>query len=244
MPKSQILLKIKDLTLLKNGKALTNDLSVGFEIGKIYAIIGPNGAGKSTIANIIMGLSGYRDHSGDIFFLGKSIKELAVSDRAKLGITLAWQEPARFEGLSAQKYLSVSSNKRSSGEISGYLEDVGLTANDYLDRSVDTTLSGGERKRIEIASILAMKPRLAIFDEPDSGIDLETLKKMSKLIGKLKKDGSTVVLITHSETILKLADYAFLVCNGQIIDQGASTEVKRFYRQKCQSCKHKNVPSK
>ncbi|MDD5086813.1 MAG: ABC transporter ATP-binding protein [Candidatus Nanoarchaeia archaeon] len=232
------ILELKNIVFQKDEKKIIDGVSLSIEEGMVYAVVGPNGAGKSTLANIIMGLEGYKDIQGDILFDNESIVNLSVTDRAKKGITLSWQEPSRFEGLKVKTYLKFSGKN----DINNALKMVGLDPQEYLERSVDSTLSGGERKRIEIASIIAMKPRLVILDEPDSGIDIEAINKIFETIKYLKESGTTVILITHSLDVLKKAEYAFILCNGKIIDKGKAGEVGNYFIERCMSCRHKNIP--
>jgi Fe-S cluster assembly ATP-binding protein len=215
---------------------------MGLWPGHVHAVVGPNGAGKSTLASTIMGLSGYTHFTGDIRFEGKSIRGLSIDKRAEKGITLAWQEPARFEGLTINSFLRAGARDKSIKNISKLIELVGLSPDEYINRAVDTTLSGGERKRIELASILGMKPKLVIMDEPDSGIDVEALNRIFDAIRTLRENGSTVLLITHSMTVLEKADHAFLLCNGKIFKKGSVEKVTAFYADECVSCDHKNKP--
>jgi Fe-S cluster assembly ATP-binding protein len=236
------LLEIKDLSLQVNGSRLLNNINLSMEKGIVYAIVGPNGVGKTTLGNTIMGLEGYRKFEGDILFKGESIKDLDIYERAIRGITLSWQEPARFEGISIEKYISSSGKDVSSGDVSEILEDVGMMPENYMKRSVDKSLSGGERKKVELASILAMKPELVILDELDSGIDVDTLENIFKAINYLKSNGSTIILITHSKAVLKQAEYAFLMCSGMILRKGKTPVISKYFSSKCLPCDHKNKP--
>ena len=233
------ILELRDVGLKLNGKWILHDINAEIWEGHVHAVVGPNGAGKSTLAYAIMGLEGYRNIEGDIIFEGESIKGLNVTERAKKGITLAWQEPARYEGLTVKKFLMASAGGRV--DVEDILEKVGLDA-EYAERAVDKTLSGGERKKIELASILAMKPKLVMLDEPDSGIDVASLEKIFEAIKVLKEEGSTVMLITHSLAVLKQAEHAFLMCNGMIVDKGRMEKLIPFFEGKCIPCKHKNMP--
>ncbi len=163
------MLQLKDLGLVLNGKRILHNVNLATRHGEIHSILGANGTGKSTLASVILGLNGYRDISGDIAFNGEEINTLSVTERARLGITMGWQEPARFEGLSVAEYLGIGQRHAENASLSPRecLTKVGLTPENYLMRAVDTTLSGGERKRIELASVLAMRPKLAILDEPE-----------------------------------------------------------------------------
>lgn len=232
------ILSIKNLVLEKDEKRIIDKISLEIEEGKVCALVGPNGAGKSSLAYILMGLDGYTDVSGDIVFDGKSIKKLPISKRAQLGITLAWQEPARFQGLKVEDYLKASAGNNPE-EISEALKRVGLSPEKYLSRAVDKTLSGGERKRIELASIICMKPRLVILDEPDSGVDVEAISRIFEVIDYLKKIGTTIVVITHNSQVLKRADVAYLICDGKIIDKSEGGNVAQYFKNRCLSCPKK-----
>lgn len=236
------ILEVRDVSLQVNSTAILNGLSMEFWEGYVHAVVGPNGAGKSTLANVIMGLPDYRQHTGDILFEGKSIKNLNVDERARLGITLAWQEPARFEGLTVSQFILASAKDKNKNEIDRVLELVGLEPTRYRARAVDKTLSGGERKRIELASILAMKPRLVMLDEPDSGVDIEAIERIFEAIDHLKKDGCTILLITHSPKVLEKADHAFLICSGMLVDKGETAKILEYFSGKCLPCPHKNLP--
>ena len=178
------LLEIKGLTYETGNKEILDDFSLTIEASEVHALLGTNGTGKSTLAYLIVGCEGYRPTSGDIVFDGKVINDLKIHERAKLGITMAWQEPVRFEGISVEDYLTLKSND---AIPSLYLEMVGLSPGLYLHRMVDKSLSGGERKRIELASVLALKPRLAILDEPDSGIDMLSTQDIINVINAFGK---------------------------------------------------------
>ncbi|MFW5865986.1 MAG: ABC transporter ATP-binding protein [Nanoarchaeota archaeon] len=229
-------------------KKLLDDLSMNIRKGHIHAILGPNGAGKSTLAYLLMGLDGYTGFKGDILFEGESIKDLSVSQRAEKGITIAWQEPARFEGVTVKQLLEVSAKTRNlsedevGDEIDRALDLVGLDPNKYLSRYVDATLSGGERKRIELASIVMMQPKLVVLDEPDSGIDMDALNKILKTVRHLSSQGVTVLLITHSLKVLEKTEYGFLICDGRLLHKGTVDEVLPVFRNKCMHCTHANMP--
>ncbi len=236
------ILEVKNLSLSINGSKILNGLSVSFQEGHIHAVVGPNGAGKTTLGYTIMGLEGYRDFTGDIIYKGKSIKNLSVYERARKNITLAWQEPARFEGLTVEDFIKSSAKNKSRETVTDVLEKVGMSPGEYINRAVDKGLSGGERKRIEFASILVMEPELVILDEPDSGIDVASLNNMFKAIKFLKSNGTTVILITHSLAVLKQAEDAFLLCHGDIIQSGSIDKVSVYFKGKCIPCDHKNLP--
>ncbi|MCK5832172.1 ABC transporter ATP-binding protein [bacterium] len=234
---------IKDVTLELGGSKILDGLNIDFWDGHIHALVGPNGAGKSTTAFTIMGLEGYRHFSGDIQFMGKSIKNMPIDERARLGITLAWQEPARYEGMRVSAFIKASAKDKSPKAVSSVLDKVGINPDEYLNRAVDKTLSGGERKKIELASILAMKPKLVMLDEPDSGIDVASLNRIFESLKYLKEIGATVILITHSMEVLSHAENAFLICCGKIVDKGDISKITKYFSHQCIPCDHKNHPS-
>jgi len=185
------MLKVENLCLTLNGKSIINDLSLHVGKGEIHGVLGENGTGKTTVAYLIMGVNNYKPTAGRLIFEGQDIADLSVSQRAKKGISLAWQEPARIEGLRVRDYLKLSGNNLGIEQVKHHLWMVGLEPAQYLDRDIDDTLSGGERKRIELASILAMHPKLAILDEPDSGIDIVSLPLVLNGIVEMNKRGSS-----------------------------------------------------
>ena len=239
---AESILELKNVNLSLGDKRILDNLSLEFWPGHVHAVVGPNGAGKSTLAATIMGLSGYTDHGGELLFEGESIKGLSIDQRARKGLTLAWQEPARYEGLSVENFINAGAKDKAADVSRNALEIVGLAPDEYLKRSVDRTLSGGERKRIELAAILAMTPRLVIMDEPDSGIDVEALQKIFGAIRFLKEKHTTVIFITHSRTVLEKAEHAFLICCGKLVEKGPVSEIMTYFGERCIPCGHKNVP--
>jgi len=228
------LLEIRGLTYEAGDKQILDDFSIAIEASEVHALLGTNGTGKSTLAYLVMGCEGYRPVSGEILFDGQAINHLKIHERAKLGITMAWQEPVRFEGISVRDYLTM---KHKGADPSQYLEMVGLSPDLYLNRMVDKCLSGGERKRIELASILALHPRLAILDEPDSGIDMLSTQDIVNVISAFKNNGSSLLLITHREEIVLIADRASQICNGKIVCTGNPGKVAEYYKsRKCFVC--------
>jgi Fe-S cluster assembly ATP-binding protein len=228
------LLEIKNFTYTAGDKKILNEFSLSIKSNEVHALLGTNGTGKSTLAYIIMGCEGYKPASGEILFNGKTIDELKIHERAQLGITMAWQEPVRFEGINVRNYLALKSKET---DPSMYLEMVGLHPELYLHRMVDKSLSGGERKRIELASVLALHPKLALLDEPDSGIDMLSTQDIINVINVFKKNGSSVLLITHREEISLIADKASQMCKGKIVCSGNPENVAKYYKsRKCLVC--------
>ena len=228
------LLEIKGLAFRAGDKTILEGFSLDMDASEIHALLGTNGTGKSTLACLIMGCGGRRPTSGEIVFDGKVINDLNIHERARLGITMAWQEPVRFEGISVRDYLTINNKDR---DPLSCLEMVGLHPELYLHRMVDKSLSGGERKRIELASLLAMNPRLAILDEPDSGIDMLSTQDIINVIQAFKQAGSSVLLITHREEVALIADRASQVCKGRLICSGNPENVAEYYKtRKCLVC--------
>jgi Fe-S cluster assembly ATP-binding protein len=230
------MLRAEHISLVRDGRSILKDISLSVTAGTVHSILGSNAAGKSSLAAALMGCSDYALTSGSVFFLGKEITRLSIHERAKMGLTLAWQEPARFEGLTVRDYIAVGMGADGIGRVEEALQKVLLTPKEYLQRPVDKTLSGGERKRIELAAVFAMRPRLAILDEPDSGIDILALDNIVLLIQELKEQGTTVLLITHREEVAEIADRSSLICSGLIVKEGKPPEVGRYFKEKCIPC--------
>jgi Fe-S cluster assembly ATP-binding protein len=237
------ILNIEKISLNLEGRQILKDLSLSVKEGTIHSILGSNAAGKSSLAYVIMGCCDYMAQSGKIHFLGDDITNLPVSKRAKMGITLAWQEPARFEGLTVKDYIAVGMKNKDDALITESLHQVLLEPSDYLARQVDKTLSGGERKRIELAAIFAMRPKLVILDEPDSGIDILALDNIINMIKTLKKQDTTILLITHCEEVSEIADVTSLMCSGNIVHEGKSKEMGKYFKEKCIPCPTRTFPS-
>jgi Fe-S cluster assembly ATP-binding protein len=233
------MLAVENLQLKLNGNLIINGLDLQVGEAEIHGILGENGTGKTTVANLIMGTNNYRPTGGRIIFEGEDITGLSVSERARRGITLAWQEPARVEGLTVRDYLGLSARN---GQVEPYLSMVGLEPGQYLDRDIDATLSGGERKRIEMASVLAMRPKLAILDEPDSGIDIVALPLILNSIMEMNRQGSSILLITHSEKVTGIAHRVSILCAGEIIRTGTPLETNQWFKNNCLTCPHINKP--
>jgi Fe-S cluster assembly ATP-binding protein len=211
------ILQVKNVWLRRNEREILHGVNLQVYPGQVHALLGLNGSGKSSLAYTLMGCEGYIPDSGQILFDGHDLAGLSITDRARLGITLAWQEPARFEGIPIGKYVGLGEKQPSQEHAAAALEAVSLPAKYYGYRSTDKTLSGGERKRVELAAVYAMRPRLAILDEPDSGIDVLTLGEIALLIRRMALEGTAVLLITHRDEIVETADVASLMCAGAVI---------------------------
>ena len=236
------MLEIQNLQLGLNGKFIINGLNLKVNQGEIHGILGENGTGKTTLAYLIMGTNNYKPTGGRIIFEGRDITDLSISQRAKKGISLAWQEPVRIEGLRVRDYLKLSGKNLGTKQVEHCLEMVGLEPARYLDRDIDNTLSGGERKRIEMASLLAMRPKLAILDEPDSGIDIISLPLILNGIVEMSKQGSSALLITHNENVVEIAHRVSVLCAGKVLMTGAAAKTSRWFKDHCRSCPHINEP--
>lgn len=232
-----MLLSIHNLSASVQGKQILKKINLSIEQGTIHAIIGQNGTGKTTLSNAIMGTQ-QLDVNGEILFNNENITNNTITERAQKGITLGFQHPPSFEGITVRQYLSLSNDDPEL--INKLLQKVGLEPKDYLDRVFDDKLSGGERKRIELAAVWALKPKLAILDEPDSGMDIVTLNKLHNIFTEMKQDGITLILITHREEVARLADKASLICDGLILQTGSVEEILFFYKNKCENCAHVN----
>ena len=235
------MLKIENVSYSVGEKMILDKVNMEVKSGTIHSILGANGTGKTTLGFVIMGLSGYHPTEGRIYFENEDITELSITERAKRGITLAWQYSTPFEGISVKDYLDIAS-RQSGYDYTNALRRVGLDPKRYLNRNYDETLSGGERKRIELAAIITMRPKLAILDEPDSGIDALSMENIAHVISSMKKDGTTVLLISHNYKIAKIADVSSTLCNGKILITGDPDEVAKFFESQCEECDHVNKP--
>ncbi|NLZ93261.1 MAG: ATP-binding cassette domain-containing protein [Firmicutes bacterium] len=193
---------------------ILKDINLALDKNKIYVMTGPNGGGKSSIAKTIMGI--YQPVKGKILLDGIDITEKGITERARLGIGYAFQQPPRFKGLKVRELLALA-GKEDLDEQCDLLFDVGLCAQDYIDREINASFSGGELKRIEIATLLARNLNVAVFDEPEAGIDLWSFQKLTETFEHLhEKYNTTLVIISHQERILRLADEVILVSEGRI----------------------------
>jgi len=227
------ILEVKNLSVKdKKGKLILKDISFDVEKNSIHIILGPNGSGKSTLAFVLMGLREFRMVSGKIFFDKGNITYLSPSSRAKRGISLAFQEPVYIEGIKVKDFLLAGNRKASLGDLRKSLLLVGLSPEKFLERNLDRSLSGGERKRIELSSLILMRPKLMILDEPDSGLDIVFYKQFSNFLRKIKKEtGSTILLITHREEKGLENEKATLLYKGSVLDRGTFKDLIKRYGQ-------------
>lgn len=207
-------------------RRIIDGLSLTIPDDSFTVITGPNGGGKSTLARLIMGIEPIT--SGQILFDGEDISDLSISERAKCGIGYGFQQPARFKGMKVKKLLEIAAGQRLPMlACNEYLTRVGLCSADYLTREVDKNLSGGEVKRIEIATLLARNPKLAIYDEPEAGIDLWSFDRLTETFHTIHAagDGHSIVIISHQERIIRLADQIVLLQNGTVDAIGTPDEI-------------------
>ena len=233
------MLELCNVSFEVDGKKILNNISLTIEDNRFTVITGPNGGGKSTLAKLIMGIEQPTD--GTILFDGEDITAMSIDERAKRKIGYAFQQPPRFKGMSVRKLLSLAHGKDLDEEVCcSYLTDVGLCSKDYLNRDVDASLSGGEVKRIEIASILARDLKLSIFDEPEAGIDLWSFAKLVETFQQLQKESrQSIILISHQERIMQLADEIVIIENGQIKKKGTRDEILPTLMSEFEPCEFK-----
>lgn len=226
----KIMISIKDLTYGVDDEQGKKDIlkSVSLDIpDDCFAVItGPNGGGKSTLAKVLAGV--IKPASGSIVFNGTDITDMSITDRARAGISYAFQQPVKFKGIEVLDLLRLAAGDKtlSIGDACAYLSEVGLCARDYINREVDASLSGGELKRIEIATVLARKSKLAIFDEPEAGIDLWSFNNLINVFRHIKsKTHGSILIISHQERILEIADTIIVIEDGRIAKQGPREDI-------------------
>ncbi|MCM1038102.1 MAG: ATP-binding cassette domain-containing protein [Roseburia sp.] len=209
-----------------NQKEIVRDISLTVGEHRFIVITGPNGSGKSTLARLIAGIE--RPTSGQIYFEGTDITDISITERARMGIAFAFQQPVRFKGLEVLDLLRIASGRHlSASDACEYLSEVGLCARDYIRREVNASLSGGELKRIEIASVLARDAKLSVFDEPEAGIDLWSFQNLIQVFERMQKKNKkgSIIVISHQERILNIADEIIVVADGRIADRGPKEEI-------------------
>ena len=205
---------------------IVRDISLTIPDNKFVVITGPNGGGKSTLAKLIAGIE--KNTAGKIYFDGADITDKNITERARLGIGFAFQQPVRFKGLTVLDLLRIAAGKPIKvAEACEYLSEVGLCAKDYINREVNSSLSGGELKRIEIATVLVRNVKLALFDEPEAGIDLWSFKNLIRIFENMRNSSKdrTIVVISHQERILEIADEIIVLAEGKIVKQGTKDEI-------------------
>ena len=209
----------------KGQKEIIKNLSLTIDDHKFVVITGPNGGGKSTLAKLIAGIE--KPTSGSILLNGEDITETSITERAKMGISFAFQQPVRFKGIRVLDLLRIAAGKNLSvADACQYLSEVGLCARDYVKREVNASLSGGELKRIEIATVLARSTQLSVFDEPEAGIDLWSFQYLIKVCERMRKiTNGSIMIISHQERILDIADEIVVIANGTISKQGPKDEI-------------------
>lgn len=219
------MLELKNICFTRDNKKILDDVSLKIDDNKFYVITGPNGSGKSTLVKMIMGIE--LPDSGSIWLDGKDITALSIDKRAELGISFAFQTPVLFKGITVFDLLKISKGGiLKSSEAATILSRVGLNANEYLGREINNSLSGGELKRIEIASVLAREGLLTIFDEPEAGIDLWSFNSLTEIFKSLQGTSKTTnIVISHQERILNIADEIILMEHGKIKLAGAKEKV-------------------
>lgn len=222
------MLELRDICFSANGengeKEILKNISINFDNGFI-AITGPNGGGKSTLAKIIAGI--LKPTSGSIIFDGEDITDLSITERAKRGISFAFQQPVRFKGITVNDLIRMAAGKEISiSEACDYLSQVGLCARDYIDREVNASLSGGELKRIEIATVLARGTKISLFDEPEAGIDLWSFSNLINVFEKMHDTlGGSIIIISHQERILNIADKVAVLSGGVLTAYGNKDDI-------------------
>ena len=217
------MMRLEHIGYKVDDKVILDDINVEFD-DRFIAVTGPNGSGKSTLAKIMMGL--IRPTSGKIYFNDEDITELSVNERAKRGISYAFQQPVRFKGLRVRDLLEIANESQNKNDIYEILHEVGLSQEEYLGRELNDTLSGGEMKRIEIAMTVLRRAQLSVFDEPEAGIDLWSFQSLIRLFEKMQQEISGgIVIISHQERILAIADKIIYLKNGKVVDDAESERI-------------------
>ena len=233
------MLELKHINFERDNKKILDDINLKIDMGKFIAITGQNGSGKSTLAKIIMGIE--KPDSGQVIFEGQDITNKSIDERARLGMGFAFQQPVKFKGITVLDLIRLSANKdMNKKEACEVLSTVGLCANEYIDREVNGSLSGGELKRIEIALLAVRDAKLCIFDEPEAGIDLWSFQSLIEVFENIQnRIKGTTLIISHQERILKIADEIILMKNGKIQKIGKPDEIFKEMNVKPHCCKIK-----
>ena len=232
------MLELKNICFTREGKKILDNVSLTLDEDKFYVITGPNGSGKSTLAKIIMGIE--KQDSGEILYNNEDITNLSIDERANLGISYSFQQPVKFKGITVYDLVCLASKKFLTKEdVCQILTKIGLCTNEYINREVNDSLSGGELKRIEIASVSVRDSKLTIFDEPEAGIDLWSFDNLIELFKDIRKNtnGSTII-ISHQEKIFDIADKIILLKNGKIEKIGNKEDVIGSFNNKRKKCCH------
>ena len=230
-----MLLELQNICFERDNKKILKDINLTIDLDKFIAITGPNGSGKSTLVKIIMGIE--KPDSGKIIFNGKDITNLSINERANLGISFAFQQPVKFKGITVYDLLKMAAKKKiTKKEACEVLSRVGLCAKEYVDREVNGSLSGGELKRIEIATVVLRGAKLTIFDEPEAGIDLWSFNNLIEVFENMRElIKGTTLIISHQERILNIADEVILLKAGKIANRGSSKDIleQELINKKC-----------
>ena len=231
------MLELKNICFERYNKKILKNINLKLENDKFYVITGPNGSGKSTLAKIIMGIN--KQDSGQVILDGKDISNLPINERANIGIGFAFQQPVKFKGITVYDLIKLSAGKDiTKKEACDILSKVGLCAKEYVDREINSSLSGGELKRIEIATVAVRNSKLTIFDEPEAGIDLWSFNNLIKIFEDMReKTKGTTLIISHQERILDIADKVILLNNGEIEKIGESKDLMKNIIPKTNCCK-------
>lgn len=231
------MLELKNICFERDNKKILKNINLKLENDKFYVITGPNGSGKSTLAKIIMGIN--KQDSGQVILDGKDISNLPINERANIGIGFAFQQPVKFKGITVYDLIKLSAGKDiTKKEACDILSKVGLCAKEYVDREINSSLSGGELKRIEIATVAVRNSKLTIFDEPEAGIDLWSFNNLIKIFEDMReKTKGTTLIISHQERILDIADKVILLNNGEIEKIGESKDLMKNIIPKTNCCK-------
>ncbi len=219
------MLELKNINFTRDNKKILDNINLKLEDNQYYVITGPNGSGKSTLAKIIMGIN--KQDEGQVLFDGKDISDMPINERANLGIGFAFQQPVKFKGITVYDLIKLSARKNiSKKEACEILSKVGLCAKEYVDREINSSLSGGEIKRIEIATVAVRNLKLTIFDEPEAGIDLWSFNNLIKVFEDMSKlTKGTTLIISHQERILNIADQIILLNSGKLEKVGKAEDI-------------------